>query len=685
VVLSVDEKCRCETLHTLPDRENDIVLKGTTLRIIIPLALTVTFGFQLLRMWLSGVFYYGYEVAHASYSVLIGLAVLVFGLAFFAGTIQRKLGVRAIAIVGGGVALMRLIEQINSSPAIDLIVTSIGVALFLMFISISCDTLRANELGQHFPTSIVLGLSIDTAIKGAFGTIDLSWIGGLWPIVIVGVLAALQLGLIKSTLTSVVGQVRQAQGQAQGLGLARGWPLLALGPFFFLQMQMFQNIGYVATVTNLTSPIAFEIIVFANTLGLFVASAVYDRVPRRAWTWALVVGLILIVVTLPIEGDPLAVLEVMAGQVAASIGLALMSHMGQRATPLRLPIPDLPLEGRWAARRTTGALRGGKALIVVGISMVLLMLMVIGYYIGHIVRLPVPDWTFALLASIIITVAMVASVMRADQPRTPDRAEWTAGIIGLGLIILPLVTLIGWREPSPSAGSMPLRIMSYNLHSGFDLTGRLALEEVAQAIESEHAGVIGLQEVSRGWLIDGSVDMVSWLSQRLNLPYVWGPTADPLWGNAILSRYPIRDIQLYPMPNNDVVRPMRGFIVATIEVGAQPLRVMVTHLHHVGDDSPLRVAQVQTLLGLWASRPATIVLGDLNARPASIEMALMRSAGLIDSFAETGQAEGFTFGSINPDRRIDYIYHSPDLVARDFHVNPSTASDHFGIAVTIAR
>jgi endonuclease/exonuclease/phosphatase family metal-dependent hydrolase len=112
---------------------------------------------------------------------------------------------------------------------------------------------------------------------------------------------------------------------------------------------------------------------------------------------------------------------------------------------------------------------------------------------------------------------------------------------------------------------------------------------------------------------------------------------------------------------------------------------MVTHLHHVGEDSALRVPQVQALLATWANRAATVLMGDLNATPAAPEMQLLRAAGLIDAFAAIGMGDGFTYASNQPSERIDYIYHSADLAARDFHVNEGTASDHRGIAVTIER
>jgi endonuclease/exonuclease/phosphatase family metal-dependent hydrolase len=133
------------------------------------------------------------------------------------------------------------------------------------------------------------------------------------------------------------------------------------------------------------------------------------------------------------------------------------------------------------------------------------------------------------------------------------------------------------------------------------------------------------------------------------------------------------------------VRPARGYLVAQIEVGDQTLNLMVTHLHHVGEDGALRVPQVQAMLVTWANRAATVLLGDLNATPDASEMQLLRAAGLIDAFATIGTGDGFTYASNRPFQRIDYIYHSADLTARDFHVNEGTASDHRAIAVTIER
>ncbi len=620
-------------------------MRLTTLRVLIPLSLSVAFGLQLLRLWAAGLLYFMYETAGARPIDMLAAAVIVFGAVFLAGAVGRRLGPRALLIVGSGVAALRVIEQFSQSPALDMILTSIGTIFFLWFIVIAFDTLRAAQLDRHFPTALLLGIAIDTALKGATGTIDLSWLPGPLPILIVVALAGLAVWLLRGLPQPDRIIERQTS-----------WLLLGLGPFLFLQAQTLQNIGLHTSVTGLPLPLSFELIILANAAGLALASWVYGRMPSRAWTWTVIIGLILIVVSLPLQGDPLAALELFAGQIVASIGLAIIAQTRGRAY----------------------------SSFVFGWSFVLMVGLLIGYYLSHIVVLPLPYWMFVTLAALIVALTMILTVIRFPEPHPADRVDWTAGFIGLSLMVLPVIALLTWHDPVATPGQFPVRVMSYNLHSGFDVQGRMDLEAIAQTIESEGADVIALEEVSRGWVIDTSADMLAWLSQRLNMPYVWGPTADALWGNAILSRYPIEQAQLYAMPNNDLIRPARGFIDATLNVGGQPLRIMATHLHHIDADGTLRLPQVQAMLDAWQQQPHTIVLGDLNALPDSPEMQRLREAGLLDAFISSGASgTGFTFRSDGLNRRIDYIYHSPDLHARDFKVDPSQASDHAAIAVTV--
>jgi endonuclease/exonuclease/phosphatase family metal-dependent hydrolase len=228
--------------------------------------------------------------------------------------------------------------------------------------------------------------------------------------------------------------------------------------------------------------------------------------------------------------------------------------------------------------------------------------------------------------------------------------------------------------------------MSYNLHQGFSrVTGDMTLEEIAKVIEEEGADIVALQEVSRAWVVSGSVDMLVWLSQRLEMPYVWGPASDDVWGNAVLSRYPLSGAETYPMPNNDELILQRSYTTVMADLGAgEALRIIATHLHSWRQDSHKRIPQVRAILEAWDGAPRTVILGDLNAEPDAPEMQLLRDAGLVDTFvAAEAQEPGHTTLWGTPPRRIDYIWLTPALGASDFSTGESRASDHLPVTVTV--
>ncbi|GAI23130.1 unnamed protein product, partial [marine sediment metagenome] len=203
--------------------------------------------------------------------------------------------------------------------------------------------------------------------------------------------------------------------------------------------------------------------------------------------------------------------------------------------------------------------------------------------------------------------------------------------------------------------------MTYNLHNGFNTDGYLGMEALARVIEDNHPDIIALQEISRGWVVSGRLDMLTWLSQRLNMPYVSGPTADPLWGNAILSRYPIVEYNNYDLPPRDLFL-RRGFTSAVVDLGGgNSLQVIATHFHHVGEDSAIRQLQSPVIVDFWDGAACTVILGDLNAEPDDPEMEMLRQVGLVDTLAEMEPPPVYTFHSVNLYQRIDYIWVSPDL------------------------
>ncbi|TNF70518.1 MAG: endonuclease, partial [Acidobacteria bacterium] len=226
-----------------------------------------------------------------------------------------------------------------------------------------------------------------------------------------------------------------------------------------------------------------------------------------------------------------------------------------------------------------------------------------------------------------------------------------------------------------------IRVMTYNIHQGFDPYGRHDPEALAQVIEASGADVVALQEVSRGWVINSSLDLLSWLSQRLRMPMVFGPTADPHWGNALLTRFPITRTDNFSLPDGPI--PLRrGCLDVDLDLGGRRLRVMVTHLIHTRRAGPIREHQARVLLSGWDKSPRTLIMGDLNDLPDAPSIGYFRDAGLHKATALLPPGERATHFRKGP-RELDYIWATPDLVFIDTEITNSEASDHRPIVVTV--
>jgi len=635
------------------------------------LALTVLFGLQVLRVLVPGVVWLLGDRMSLGAIEAGGLMALVFLIAFLAGLLRRLLGdLPSVVVTAGGLGLMVLVMQVLSGdPLINLVLAMVGTALFVLFPPLYLRRVwLQGRLGMgHLALGLLVGLILDTAIHGGFGTYDVAWQTGLGPLLLTIFLVLAQWLLLGGMALSRNGTAADTSGSI-GIGVPRGraFTWIAIGPFLFLQLVVFQDIARLAVLTGWPLPWAYGWTLLAQIIGLGAATVVLIWGRRMLWPWAVVCGLGLIaILLLPYEQSTVTTaILFLLGQVLLSL-LMLLVFIG-----IGVSVQRPGFSGATVAN---------------GLAMVMLMLFLLAYYAGYDMTLPYSNVIIEPIAAFVVAACALSASLGPRWRTGVMSMAWLAPALAVLLLIVPLVGAVTWRAPTPVTGDgFPVRIMTYNLHNGFNTQGRLDMESLAQVIEENDPDIVALQEISRGWLVSGRLDMLTWLSQRLDLPYVFGPTADPFWGNAILSRYPVVEVTEYDLPPRNLFI-LRGLTVASIDLGdGDQIQVVATHFHHVEEDSGVRKVQSQFVVDLWDGAQGTVFLGDLNAEPEAPEMGILRDAGLSDATTGEDGAEP-TFPSYDPEKRIDYIWVSPDLSTRDIEVPKSTASDHLPVMAEIYR
>ena len=619
-------------------------------------ALTVVSGLQLLRLMVSTMVGVYRDRLGAPLAGLALFAFVVVALGLLAAPVARLLGrPRALVVSVAGVALVRLVLQLVPDATARWLLAPVGVVLFCWFVP-----LWLARDGRGLGLALLAGLAVDTALAGLGGSWDYAWsINGRT----VALAVALALAAVWALAAVGGGPGPERSGDGAGrAGLAAVLPLAGVGPALFLHALVWQNLGWQAALGGRSQEAAFLLVMVGNLGALAAGTAA--ALAREA-RWPLVVTAI----------GGLAVAVALGERATLAAGV-----LGQAATAVLLVV---------VVRRSGGAAGLGPTVAVWTAGMGLFVLLVFAYYAAYDMVLPAGNGLLPVLAAVLVGLA-AAGAMRFGRDQGRQGRDLVPLWAGVALLAAPL--LLGAAAPgavdAAPGPARPVRVMSYNLHFGFDVRGWSDLEGVARAIEASGAEVVALQEVSRGWYVNGSTDMLAWLQRRLRMPHArFAGASDPIWGNAVLSRYPILSGEVTRLPREGV--PLRRSALGVeLDLGeGRRLRVVVTHLHHVEgpDGARVRLAQLPRLLERVNGRGPTVLLGDFNAEPGSAEIAHVRAAGLTDAFVAAGgrPADERTWPSDRPDRRIDYIWLSAGLEASGFAATTSTASDHRGIAVSV--
>jgi endonuclease/exonuclease/phosphatase family metal-dependent hydrolase len=495
---------------------------------------------------------------------------------------------------------------------------------------------RAGLTGTLAP-GCLLGFAAQIAMQTAVHGLDLAMLRGMLPGLGATGLAAALLGTWRPLTAD------RRPGEASGPRLP-GWGLIAFGPYLALQLLLLTNVGRAEMFTGTRLPLAS----LPALLGLAAGAALAGTAAPVLRPAAAVAGVVLLL--RPAWLDRLGIALLLIAQIALAITLA---HALRAAS----------------TRRSISTYLSGTAGLLLAFAAIFL------YYSRY-------EWPalWPVLAALVAAPALLRRVASPPQGSMGAAAAVViVGVVGVALGAIP------FRSSAQTAAepTADLRVLDYNVHMGFDAEGIPDPLATARAIEAADADVVALQEVGRGWTVNGGADLFAWLRWRFpHYRAVYGPMNGALWGNAILSRVPISDQGSLRFPLRESTF-QRGLTWVTIPTPRGDLLVIATHFANEAEAEGDRLDQAGDVLTFWGRRPRTVVMGDFNADAGSPPISRFQAAGFQDALAPHGLGAAGTFPSPRPAIRIDYVFVTADIASVSGAIPQSVASDHLPIVAVL--
>jgi endonuclease/exonuclease/phosphatase family metal-dependent hydrolase len=627
-------------------------------------AIAVALLTDLLRVFLpSSLIVFG-EAGSTPATQLGGFAAVWFALGLAVLPVLVKVPPRWVA-VGAAVVLLaaRLVLQGSAGGGVQLYAAAVGVAAGVAWlVAFAAVPLPGRPIAAGVSTGIAASATLHVALR----TVDLTWWAGAGPWLAVAVAGLALLGT-----TWVGGGVRASSGVDRELSSPALW--FAIGPALAVAGIVTANPARAEAAAGWVQYRASFLILVACCLG------VLGCLRARAWTRsplvaAVIFGALLVGASLPHDryGGIAGLLPSWAvwAQAGGAIGLGAClgwAGEGQRA-------------GRPLAR--SGGAGGG---------LVAFFVVVFVYYAGYETPIGIPNLGALLAAGGLVAIAAVMGAGSAHtwtphrvRPRRRRQEEFAVIAVTCVALVGALATAAtGFGTIDRVTPQYPVRVVTYNVQMGFDPKGRFNPEDLAATVRAQRPQVVILNEVDRGWMVNGGHDVLQLMADDLGMPYVFAPAADEVWGDAVLTKFPI--LTTHSEKVSEPGAPTGGAALAiTLKIDdTHQLGIVATHLQP-NADGDVTLAQAQRVAalasGLIAKNRPVICAGDLNVQPGSPQFAAF-GPRLVDALAKARPLP--TFPSDRPVDQIDHVFTTPDLVASDIQVPASTDSDHRPVAVTL--
>ncbi|WP_320668663.1 endonuclease/exonuclease/phosphatase family protein [Patulibacter defluvii] len=520
------------------------------------------------------------------------------------------------------------VQVVPGGGAVQLYGSSLGVAL-----AVAALCLATGALGRRLVPGVFLGVAVATAVHAALGSFGAVWRDD----------AASYAVLVLQAIA--VGFAVRAAGRG---GEEPGGPAVAprsaflLLPLLLLILLALANVGRASVADSLWGPV---VAVLGSGTAAVVALLPAPR--RRPWAAAVLFPAAVALSLLP---------EVVRDGAEGALPVwFLAAVLVGPAAAVRL----LLFAGRGRSSRRTALAAGAGAIVWIA----LFFAYYAGYDLGYRADLPLVGaavlfalWTVAYRAG----GADDDEDFRVSERRIDDSGARAVAGVAVATVAAAAAALVGPPLTVPSlpvareaAASDELVVAAYNLRMGYGIDGVFRPADVAAQIRDSGAQVVLLSEVDRGWLLNGGQDQLAILARMLGMHAVFGPAADPVWGDAILTSLPTTEASSAKYPMFDALTGA-AITSASVTWEGEKVRILATHLQPDANATDATGRQAAILADAFRDAPGAVIGGgDLNTTPVSDAWRTLLRSGAKDALEGIRPAP--TSPADDPDEEIDHL------------------------------
>ena len=615
---------------------------------VLAVAAVVWLFIDLVRVWAPSLITIVGQAAATSPALMGAYALGCVGLAALPLVLVRRRSLTlptAVLTLVGLAALCRGVLQVSDGGVPQLAAASAGVAAVLAALC-----LVAPVLAEAVVPGLVAGIAVAAGSHTFLGTYSALWRADIWGVLVLGVQLAVVLVGLRTALLACRSGTAAAPELPRALAVSVLPALLLAGV----------TVGNPARASVAAPWLGPGVVVLAAVAAVVCALSLRPGRLMAGLAGAVLTGATATIL-LPAQASEWSLLAFALGLPSLAVVLS-----GTR------PLPVVTGRPQPASAAGGGALFGGALLWVVGLFV---------YYAGY-------DLGYrADLALVVLTGALsllgVLGAGRAGgpEPRAHGRpGVWAAAAVAaVAAAFGPLLTVtpVTWADQDHEG----LRVLAYNVRMGYGMDGSFDARSVAEVIAAEDPDVVLLSEVDRAWLLNGGQDQLALLSRLLGLPAQFGPAADPVWGDAILTDLPVRWEEPVPLPSFGAVTGAQA-LPARVAHSGQEWTVISTHIQPHGGSGDGSLPQAAVLADLAAGYTGPVVLGgDLNLEPGEASWDAVLAGGLVDALAPARPLP--TSPADAPVAQIDHVLVSPEVTGVDVRTTGGELSDHLAVVVTL--